>query len=973
MRISDAVLPLLLLVFAVATLVQAYHGNMTLPSTATLAGCKRSCGDLTFDYPFGTGSSHCFRQPDFELICDDTTRPPRLLFRNGTTEIVDSPVAVTFDIAFSHTISMEPNVNMYNMSWNAPGKSFTLDYAVMNITGCDFDTYRVLHDHDGDVPAKLCSITCPNEGITEAIARQTCNGTGCCSIKFYNGANSFKLMFVRHGKGDYKPGAAHSDQSPLWNTINITTLEAAISWSILDQPTCASALVNRTNYGCVSTNSKCMDGDFGMAAGYICSCDGGYQGNPYILDGCLRDTGYNQFQRKKNCTRKCGSIDIPYPFGLEEDCSARKLFQLNCTDMSSSSLQLNDNYQLKYINVNEGLLGIEDTSYIEDMYRMHVLEEPQLYICSGESASIQWAVANLTCQEAQQNKSGYACVSVNSTCLPVDSTDGYIGYRCECRPGFQGNPYVQDGCQDIDECLTPGKCKGVCQNTIGSHRCMACPDRTQYDTTTMQCTSTKRQNLILGTVIGLSCGFGILFVSLSTMVFIRRWKNDIQKQLRRKHFRKNQGLLLEQLISTDERTKAFSWKLLEHSITSIPQLQYRSFIVILVPIDQTHIVTNVQGTFGYLDPEYYHTGQLNEKSDVYSFGVVLVELLLRREPIFTTVSGSKQNLSNYFLWELKARPIKEIVAAQVSEEATEEEIKCVGSLAEMCLRLQGEDRPTMKQVEMTLQFLRTKRLMAYHVVSENDEEMQSLLHKSVEMSLFLGGLVPLLLIVFTTVAPIAQASEGIVSFPSAATLAGCQRSCGNLTFDYSFGIGSSHCFRQPDFELICDNTTQPSRLLFRNDTTEILMFVRHHKDELKHDAASNQSSLWNTINVTTVRAFIIWRILDQLSCASTMDNKTNYAYVSRHSKCTDVYLTLTQSLGYVCSCNDGYQGNAFIQDGCLRDRGYNPFQQKKNCVRKCGSIDIPYPFGIEEGCSARKLFQLNCTDMSSSSLQLNAE
>lgn len=252
-------------------------------------------------------------------------------------------------------------------------------------------------------------------------------------------------MFVRHGKGDYKHGATHSDQSPLWNTINITTLEADISWSIRDQPTCASALVNRTNYACVSTNSKCMDDD--LAAGYICSCDGGYQGNSYIIDGCLRDTGYNRFQRKKNCTRKCGNIDIPYPFGLEEDCSARKLFQLNCTDMSSSSLQLNDNYHLKYIKFNEGLLGIEDTSYIEDMYRMHLLEEPQLYICSGESASIQWAVANLTCQEAQQNKSGYACVIVNSTCLPVDSTYGYIGYRCECRPGFQGNPYVQDGCQ----------------------------------------------------------------------------------------------------------------------------------------------------------------------------------------------------------------------------------------------------------------------------------------------------------------------------------------------------------------------------------------------------------------------------------------------------------------------------------------------------------------------------------------------
>uniref|UniRef100_A0A452XHW3 Protein kinase domain-containing protein n=5 Tax=Aegilops tauschii TaxID=37682 RepID=A0A452XHW3_AEGTS len=146
----------------------------------------------------------------------------------------------------------------------------------------------------------------------------------------------------------------------------------------------------------------------------------------------------------------------------------------------------------------------------------------------------------------------------------------------------------------------------------------------------------------------------------------------------------------------------------------------------LVPIDQTHVVTNVQGTFGYLDPEYYHTGQLNEKSDVYSFGVVLVELLLRREPIFTTESGSKENLANYFLSEIKVRPIKEIVAAQICEEATEEEIKSVASLTEMCLRLRGEERPTMKEVEMTLQLLRTKRSNSCHASPENDEDMQPL-------------------------------------------------------------------------------------------------------------------------------------------------------------------------------------------------------------------------------------------------------
>jgi len=129
----------------------------------------------------------------------------------------------------------------------------------------------------------------------------------------------------------------------------------------------------------------------------------------------------------------------------------------------------------------------------------------------------------------------------------------------------------------------------------------------------------------------------------------------------------------------------------------------------LVPIDQTHISTHVQGTFGYLDPEYYHTGQLNEKSDVYSFGVVILELLLHKEPIFTDESGLRQNLSSYFLCELKSRPLEEIVAAHIREEATKEEIESVASLAEMCLKLKGEDRPTMKQVEIALHAVQMKR------------------------------------------------------------------------------------------------------------------------------------------------------------------------------------------------------------------------------------------------------------------------
>ncbi|GMH18222.1 hypothetical protein Nepgr_020063 [Nepenthes gracilis] len=43
--------------------------------------------------------------------------------------------------------------------------------------------------------------------------------------------------------------------------------------------------------------------------------------------------------------------------------------------------------------------------------------------------------------------------------------------------------------------------------------------------------------------------------------------------------------------------------------------------------DASHCSDTIKGTLGYLDPEYYSSGQFTEKLDVYSFGVLLLEII----------------------------------------------------------------------------------------------------------------------------------------------------------------------------------------------------------------------------------------------------------------------------------------------------------------------------------------------------------
>uniref|UniRef100_A0A7C8ZM39 Protein kinase domain-containing protein n=2 Tax=Opuntia streptacantha TaxID=393608 RepID=A0A7C8ZM39_OPUST len=124
-----------------------------------------------------------------------------------------------------------------------------------------------------------------------------------------------------------------------------------------------------------------------------------------------------------------------------------------------------------------------------------------------------------------------------------------------------------------------------------------------------------------------------------------------------------------------------------------------------VHIDQTHLTTCVQGTFGYLDPEYFESSQFSEKSDVYSFGVVLVELLTGQEPIRASKADEEMSLVEYFLSGMNKLCLDAILDPIVVQGNTKDTVISVAILAKRCLHIRGLERPTMKEVAIELEAL----------------------------------------------------------------------------------------------------------------------------------------------------------------------------------------------------------------------------------------------------------------------------
>ncbi|XVE85054.1 hypothetical protein DITRI_Ditri17bG0061600 [Diplodiscus trichospermus] len=121
----------------------------------------------------------------------------------------------------------------------------------------------------------------------------------------------------------------------------------------------------------------------------------------------------------------------------------------------------------------------------------------------------------------------------------------------------------------------------------------------------------------------------------------------------------------------------------------------------VMDIGQSHVSSEVRGTFGYVDPEYRRNHHVNAAGDVYSFGIVLLQILSGQRVLNLNLhrplplSKMAKNLT-------RGGDITKFADPKLNGEYSLEAFELVFKLALSCTGLQQE-RPSMEQVVLRLE------------------------------------------------------------------------------------------------------------------------------------------------------------------------------------------------------------------------------------------------------------------------------
>ncbi|XP_019184345.1 PREDICTED: putative wall-associated receptor kinase-like 16 isoform X2 [Ipomoea nil] len=665
-----------MLVFSPTTTTSKTNSSIAKPT------CDDHCGNVSIPFPFGL-TKECALNSNFSITCNTSFHPPKPFIANSTVEVKD--ISVEGQLRIMKRVSKR----CYNKregrsplkSWYTSSKFYVNQTANKFVAvGCDtFANVYGLADDRSYKTGSNCMATCDT---VREVKSGNCSGFGCCETEIPNLARNVFVQLdtvnnYTNTSDDVVPCSyalvVQKEEFNFSSTIltqkwDVEKLPMVLDW-VISNETCNTACQGNTSCVAVNNIDECANGQHNCSqnanclntrGGYECSCKKGYHGDGKGALGC--NSSNNRL------------IMLVLGIALGTITLLISCFCVYLVYRRRKSIEMKDNF----FRENGGLIL-------------------QQRIAQGNASSGTTRI--FTADELRKATNNYDQTRII----------GQGGF------GIVYKGHLLDG-----QTIAVKKSKVMDQTQVE-----------QFINEVIVLSQINHRNIVKL--------FGCCLETETPLLVYEFISN---------------GTLSEHLYSKD-KASTIPWPIrlriatetaevlsYLHSAAS-PPIIHRDIkpanILLdndyttkvsdfgasrLILQDETELMTMVQGTFGYLDPEYMQTHQLTEKSDVYSFGVVLLELLTSRRAVFYNGPVEERSLSEHFLSTLKTNQLFKILDANIVCEGNTDELQEIALLAKRCLNVKGEDRPTMKEVAVELGGFRRA---TKHPWTNNSMESQALL------------------------------------------------------------------------------------------------------------------------------------------------------------------------------------------------------------------------------------------------------
>ncbi|KAL9231975.1 hypothetical protein vseg_007129 [Gypsophila vaccaria] len=628
-------------------------------------GCRETCGNSTvkIPYPFGIGKN-CYYNPWYEIVCNTTSGEQRPFLRKLNIEVLN--ITSCFDKNYSCPrvyLKMEVSSSWQkNCKTTTPGNSSAEDFiSTVNLRGTPFrfsqnnvffvkgcSGHANVVSHTKSLGG--CSTTCEGGAASDVIS--SCNGLGCCSVLPTKEADYYQVEFSNQKANScLEVGLVDWEvQDQIIQQIgSVKSFPTLLYWD----PPVLSGGAEAYRDGSFNCVSYC-DGDVDVNC-TVCTCADSRVGNPYLPYGCQDSCKVGDTHSSSCNRRKWIAV-----FGVTA-CSIAVILLFCCFCLCKLlKRKCLVKQRAKHFKKNGGLL----------------LKQQMI---SSEGAVDRTKL--FTALELQK------------------ATDNFNANRI-LGQGAQGTVYkgmLLDG-----TVVAIKKSKKVDESQLE-----------QFINEVVILSQINHRNIVklLGCCLETEVPLLVYeYVSNGTL------GHQLHSPSKESHISWNTRLQI-----AVESAEALTY-LHSYSATPVYHRDIKSANILLdekfrakvsdfgtsrtITVDKTHMTTCVQGTLGYLDPEFFQTNQYTEKSDVYSFGVVLAELITGQKSLTPDGSGGFKSVAVEFALHMETSRLFDIIDSRISDAANKDEVMKVADIAMKCMDLNSKQRPKMKEAASELQKIR---------------------------------------------------------------------------------------------------------------------------------------------------------------------------------------------------------------------------------------------------------------------------